>query len=105
MAALKRTNGAEIWVSGTMTSGAGRPLATRRMEVERFVVRAVDGVSVTDGVLVAEGDAIVLVASDGKRHRLVTPPSALLSQVGARVWIAGPLDREPSTFGVIQPRS
>ena len=105
VAALERTNGAEIWVSGTIASGPGRPLVTRRMEVDRFVVRAVDGVPVTDGMLVADGDAVVLVASDGKRHRLVTPPAALQSQIGARVWISGPLDREPATFGVILPKS
>ncbi len=105
LAALGRTNGAEVWMTGTLRSGPGRPLAARSMEVERFVVRAVDGVTVTDGMLVADGDAVVLVASDGKRHRLVTPPSALQSQVGARVWIAGRMDREPSTFGVIIPKS
>ena len=105
MAALKRANGAEIWVSGKITSGPGRPLAARRMEVERFVVRTVDGVRVTDGILMADGETLFLVASDGTRHRLVTPPSALRSQVGARVWIAGPIDQEPNTFGIIQPKS
>ena len=104
-AALERTNGAHIWVSGTLSSGPGRPLAARSMKVERFVVRAVDGVSATDGVLSADGDALILTASDGKRHRLVTPPSGLRSHVGARVWIAGPIDREPTTFGVIVPKS
>ncbi|MBC7788590.1 MAG: hypothetical protein H7Z74_01480 [Anaerolineae bacterium] len=105
VAALERTNGAEIWVSGKMSTGPGRPLAARRMDVERFVVRSVDGAPVTDGVLVAQGDAIILVASDGKRHQLVTPPQALRSNVGARVWIAGPIDREPSSFGIIKPKS
>lgn len=104
-AALERSTGAQIWVSGTITTGPGRPLAAHSMKVEQFVVRAVDGVSVTDGFLVADGDALVLVDGDGKRHRLVTPPAALRSQVGARVWIAGPIDREPSAFGIIQPRS
>lgn len=102
--ALERLSGAEVWVSGKVTSGPGRPLASRQMQVERFMVRAIDGSLVTDGTLASDGDALVLTTFAGMRHRLVSPPAALKAHAGARVWVAGNLTREPTAFGVIEPK-
>jgi len=94
--ALMRLAGVEVWVRGTSQEG--------QLMVSQLSVRSVNGVPAVDGMLASDGDALMLVTADGARHRLVTPPSALRSHVGARVWIAGPLNREPTTFGVIQNR-
>lgn len=93
--ALRRVTGAEVWASGTR--------AGSRMEVTRFVVRAVDGVAAIDGRLVADAaGGIAIVDGNGKRHALTNPPEALRAQVGARVWISGRPDAV-NAFGVIAP--
>lgn len=93
-AVLTRLAGLEVMVRG-------RPGAPRTFRVERVSVRRADGVPAVDGVL-ARGDGHdVLVMDDGRRVRLAVTPVALRGIYGARVWLAGPLDRAPDTFGVI----
>ena len=101
--ALRRLAGVEVWVSGTPGPPVPRPRPGRTIEVRDFRVRSVDGERATDGRLEADGGSLVLVTHDGRRHPLIDPPAALRSQVGARVWVAGPLDRPVTTFGVIEP--
>lgn len=69
--------------------------------VDRFAVRAADGVAAVDGVLAQEGGGWALVTADGRRHSISRLPQALAGMAGARVWIAGPIDR-PNTFGIIR---
>jgi len=90
---LRRVAGLRIAVVGER-SGA-------RLAVRRFTVLAANGVPATDGVLAADGDALVLVTSDGTRHRLVNPPPLLRSSVGHRAWVSGALDRELVAYGII----
>jgi hypothetical protein len=71
--------------------------------VERYAVRAVDGVAARDGVLRLDGGAYALETADGVRHPLRAVPTTLQSQVGARVYWAGPLDRAPEAYGVLTP--
>jgi hypothetical protein len=104
-ATLAKLSGVEVWVAGTPGAAPGRPLPRRSINVAKFGVRSVDGVPAVDGRLEAEGTQLVLVTADGARHPLVRPPAALRSRVGAHVWIAGPLDRPVTTFGVIEPRA
>ncbi|MFO7260687.1 MAG: hypothetical protein DIU52_006005 [bacterium] len=98
--ALARLAGAEVRVSGRPTQGTASAPA---LEVASFAVTAVDGQPAVDGRLERADGELVLVTSDGRRIRLVQPPAALQDWVGARVWIAGPLDREPQAFGLIEP--
>jgi len=91
---LRRVAGLRIAVVGER-SGA-------RLAVRRFTVLAANGVPATDGVLAADGDALVLVTSDGTRHRLVNPPPLLRSSVGHRAWVSGALDRAPVAYGIIE---
>ena len=93
-ASLRRVAGLRIAVLGDR--------AGARFAVRRFVVLSANGVAATDGLLAADGETLVLVTPDGTRHRLVNPPSLLLTSVGHRAWVSGPLDREPVAFGIIE---
>jgi len=99
--ALARVAGAEVSVVGRRTRGTASASA---LEVASFAVTAVDGQPAVDGRLEREGGQLVLITADGRRIRLVQPPAALQDLVGGRVWVAGPLDREPQAFGLIEPR-
>ncbi len=93
---LNRLSGLEVWVEGTK-------IGARHFVVLRFAVRGADGISALDGTLAQEGDRVVLVTADGRRLALAESPVALRHQIGARVWISGPLDRAPNSFGIITP--
>ena len=95
-AALTRVGGAEIVVRGAATGDS--------FSVASFVVRSVEGTEVVDGVLVKSGDRLV-IRSEGGELALGNPPRELASMVGARVWIRGPLDTGPNSYGVIVPAS
>lgn len=69
--------------------------------VERVEVRASAGVPAVDGVLARRGQGWVLVTHDGRSLPVARLPEALRGMEGARVWLAGPLDRAPDSSGVI----
>jgi hypothetical protein len=69
--------------------------------VDRFAVRAADGIAAVDGVLAQERGGWALVTADGRHHPISRLPQALAGMAGARVWIAGSIDR-PDTFGIIR---
>jgi hypothetical protein len=100
--ALARVAGAEVVAVGRPAPGTAPGPA---LEAASFTVTAVDGQPAVDGRLEREAGRLVLVTADGRRIRLVRPPAALEAWVGARVWVAGPLDREPQAFGMIEPRA
>lgn len=75
-----------------------------RFHVQAFRVRAAHGVPAVDGVLERADGGAVLVTADGQRLLVRHLPEALRDQFGSRLWIAGPLDRPPDTFGVIRSR-
>jgi hypothetical protein len=92
---LDRLSGLEVAVWGSLVrAGVFR--------VERLAVRASGGVAAEDGVLARAGDGWVLVTGDGRRLPIARLPETLRGMEGARVWIAGPLDRAPDSFGVIR---
>jgi hypothetical protein len=93
-AALSRIGGVEVRVTGRRTPSLFR--------VEHFTALSVAGAPVTDGVLRNDGGRLVLETVHG-RIPLGNPPAALRSLVDARVWIGGPLDRGPNSYGLIVP--
>jgi hypothetical protein len=93
-AALSRMGGIEVVVEGKRSGKAFR--------VDRFAALRVDGAPVVDGVIRSDGARLVLETSQG-RITLGNPPDALRSMVGARVWIGGPLDKGPNSYGLIVP--
>lgn len=92
--ALGRLNGLRI-------AAVGRA-ADSRLTVARFTVLEANGVPATDGRLIADTAALYLQTSDGVRHRLVSPSPRLRARAGSRVWVSGPLDREPVAYGFIE---
>jgi hypothetical protein len=88
-------------VDGLRVAAVGR-LAGTELSVERFTVVAANGVPATDGRLVADGAVLYLVTADGERHALVRPSPNLWAHAGGRVWVSGPLDREPVAYGIIE---
>ena len=97
-AVLGRLSGVDVWISGKR-DGA------KRMTVDRFLVRSVDGVPAIDGTLIArDGGYAIVTTADHAEHPIVNPPAALRSHVGARVWVTGALETGAVTFGVISDR-
>jgi hypothetical protein len=96
---LRSVNGLEVRIVGTQASDRRWP---GMVNVLSFAVIAVKGQTATDGMLADDAGALYLVTADGRWHALTHPPAALRAHIGARVWIAGPLDREPVAFGVIE---
>ncbi len=92
-----RASGAEVWVAGT-------PGERGALTVTEFAVRMVDGIVALDGTLATDGDRLVLVTPDSKRHPIAHPPDALRQHVGGRVWISGNLDQGPVAYGIIQDK-
>jgi hypothetical protein len=90
-------SGADVWVRG-------RRVDTRTIDVASYAVRTVDGVTAITGTLTAEGDRLVLVTDDGRRHPIARPPAPLREHVGARVWITGDLGTTINAYGVLRPR-
>jgi len=92
--ALSRLGGVEVLVIGTRTGD--------RFHVDRFTAVSVAGAPVVDGILRDDGGRLSLETAQG-RMTLGNPPTALRNLIAARVWIGGPLDSGPNTFGVIVP--
>jgi hypothetical protein len=90
-------SGADVWVRG-------RRVDARTIEVASYAVRSVDGVTAITGTLTADGDRLVLVSDDGRRHAIARPPAPLREHVGARVWITGDLGTTINAYGVLRPR-
>ena len=90
--ALRGLGGLEVLVAGKRDHDAFR--------VARFTVVRLNGAAVAVGILKTDGARLVLDTKDGPLP-LGNPPNALRGLVGARVWIAGPLDTGPNSFGVI----
>jgi hypothetical protein len=93
-AALSRLGGVEVLVIGRRAPNVFR--------VERFTAVSVAGSPVVDGWVRNDGGRLVLETTHGPLP-LGNPPTALRGMIGARIWIGGPLDTGPNTYGVIVP--
>jgi hypothetical protein len=69
--------------------------------VSRFAVIAANGVRAVDGRLATQGAGLVLVTPIGARYTVNGASPALRAKVGHRVWIAGLLDGQVVSYGVI----
>jgi hypothetical protein len=88
-------SGADVWVRG-------RRVGDRTIEVTSYAVRTVDGVTAITGTLATDGDRLVLVTDDGRRHPIARPPTPLREHVGARVWISGDIAGRIEAYGVLR---
>src|ERR1043166_1745975 len=94
-AALARSAGTELSVRGADERGA--------LRVRSFTVITAHGRPVVDGYL-HEANCRLVLDTPKARLEIRNPPDALRRMVGARVWIQGPLDTGPVTYGVIEPK-
>ena len=104
---LRGLGGMDVVVRGRLTgerSGTASPRTAPEFSVDEFEVRAVDGVSATDGVVAVADGSFFLVTADGRRLAARYLPAALRQKVGARVFVAGALDGEAASYGVIRER-
>ena len=97
--------GLEVAFWGTRRGAAARaPGVSCTLTVERFAVRAADGIAAVDGTLLMLGNSYALELASGARLALRQVPPALRPMIGARIFWAGPLDRAPAAYGVLDPR-
>lgn len=94
---LDRLAGLEVMVRGERVAGG-------RLRVTRTEVRAANGIPAVDGVLARDAGRDVLVMRDGTRRVVARLPEALRDAVGSRVWLAGPLDGDIDSFGIVVER-
>jgi hypothetical protein len=92
--ALSRLGGVEVLVVGRKDGN--------RFRVEHLTSLSVAGSPVVDGIVRIYGDRVVVETARGPLP-LGNPPSGLRALNGARVWIGGPLNTGPNTYGVIVP--
>ena len=93
-AALSRLGGVEVLVIGRRAPGVFR--------VARFTAVSVAGSPVVDGFVRYDSGRLALETTRG-RVPLGNPPVVLRGMIGARVWIGGPVDTGPNSYGVIVP--
>lgn len=91
---LQRLDGLQVQVVGQV--------AGEQFTVKSFQVLSANGQPATDGRLAMDGGTLYIVTQDGVRHPLVNPSPNLRARVGQRVWVSGPLDREPIAYGYIE---
>ena len=80
------------------------PRGAAAFDMAFFVVRAADGQPATDGVLGEESGRYFLNTAENARLAIASLPPALQSQVGARVYLVGPLHAAPTSYGIIRAR-
>jgi hypothetical protein len=94
---LRSVAGVEVVVRGPRTPAGV-------IQVRSLAVRASDGITAVDGTLLREGSGWVLVTEDARRLSVPHLPEPLRTRAGARVWLAGPLDRPAAAFGIVASR-
>jgi len=111
---VRPTNGRAVTVTGPLAreigvaSGAevsvrGRRAADGSLVATSYVVRSVDGIPAITGTVATDGDRLVLVTDDGRRHPIARPPAPLRQHVGARVCVTGDPASTIGSFGVLRP--
>jgi hypothetical protein len=94
-AALRSLDGLEV-------TAQGRAMQDGSFHVASFQVRALTGIPAVDGILVQENTRFLLHTAAGERLPIAYLPPMLREHLGARVWLAGPLDRSPEAWGIIR---
>ncbi len=105
MQSVRNVLGLDIMVRGLRTDersagAAPQPLPVFRMA--QFTVRAADGYAAYDGIVTRENSTFSLRLADGTRVATPRLPTALQNKIGARVFVAGPLDAPPISYGIIE---
>ncbi|MEO7521401.1 MAG: hypothetical protein ABIW79_06245 [Gemmatimonas sp.] len=100
---LRRVVGLEVMVHGRLTGqrAAVTPGGAPMFDADTFIVRVVEGEVAHDGIVTASAGLYGIRTSDGTNHPVPYMPVALRGKVGARVFVAGSLERAPTAYGII----
>lgn len=100
---LRRAVGLDVVVQGqcTGTTPTGTGFAIPGFDGTTFIVRAANGIAAYDGVVTRAGNRFALRLQDGRTVAAPFLPTPLHTKLGARVFLAGPLDRAPESYGII----
>jgi len=90
-----------VRLSGVTVEARGA-VSDRGMQVTSFTALNVAGAPVVDGVVRVDGTAVSLETAKGS-VRLGNPPDVLRRMAGARIWVSGPIETGPNSYGVIVP--
>jgi hypothetical protein len=102
---LRPLAGLDVEVAARASQHAAPPSVvpgTALLDVQHFTVVAAHGSAAHDGILLLEDGAYMLRLRSGERVPVGALPPVLQQHVGARVFLAGPLDRSPAVYGIIQ---
>ncbi len=102
---LRRVVGLDIVAMGRRTGRLVTGAAAQGVAefvVSEFQVRSADGVPAHDGVVLSTNGVFRLRLADGAEQPTPQLPQALRRLAGARVWLAGPLNAAPQSYGVIR---
>ena len=92
-----------LWGRRDLATATMIPGVSCTFTAARYAVRAVDGIAAVDGILRIDGTAYSIESADGARRPLRDVPSILRTQVGARIYWAGPRDSAPAAYGILVP--
>lgn len=92
-----------LWGRRDVASATMIPGVSCTFAAKRSAVRAVDGIAAVDGTLRLDGASYAIETADGTRQPLRDVPFMLRTQVGARIYWAGPLDSAPAAYGILVP--
>ena len=99
--ALRAAEGLEVMLVGRAGAPTGLTPSRIGFDIVRFAVRRAAGVPAIDGILVRTGESFALRLVDGTVVPLTYMPEGLRGAVGARIYLAGPLDDAPRAYGVL----
>lgn len=105
---LRNVNNFEVTLfghTGEMVTDGALPREAALFRATAFLVRAVQGVPASDGILLRVESGFALQHANGSLSALPIVPEALHAHVGARIFWVGAYDVTPSAYGVITPRS
>ena len=100
---LRQLRKVDIMAGGRFTgqrSYTASPRGARVFEADTFAVRGMDGVPALDGIIVQQNSRYYLLVN-GRRLPVEYMPKALQGKLGARVFLAGPLEAPLIYYGVI----
>lgn len=103
VAPLRHLRKLDVMVAGRFTgqrSLTASPRGARVFEADTFVVRGMDGTPAVDGIIAMQNSRYFVLAN-GRRLPVEYMPKALQGKLGARVFLAGPLEAPLIFYGVI----
>jgi hypothetical protein len=101
---LAAAQGLELTLWGALDDASTVPAASASrcgFIVQRYAVRAVNGIAALSGTLCTANGGFALRLADGAQRTLAQVPESLRGLVGTHVYWAGSTDSAPVAYGVL----